>query len=121
MINEQTRDPHWGGICTTHDTIISVHVYLCKCPYNGICISLCMYPCMYVWLYIMYVCTVCISVYVCMYVLCVFTIYVYMYSTGFATRVLNEGPSPRQGRKTDNAHPPIHPTSYTTGLSVSST
>lgn len=40
--------------------------------------------------------------------------------SGFATRVLNEGPTPRQGRKTDNAHPPIHPTRYTSGLSVSS-
>ncbi|XP_054721108.1 DNA topoisomerase 3-alpha-like [Uloborus diversus] len=30
----------------------------------------------------------------------------------FAQRVLEEGPNPRQGNKTDNAHPPIHPTKY---------
>ena len=30
---------------------------------------------------------------------------------GFAAGVLaNGGPRPRQGRKTDQAHPPIHPT-----------
>ncbi|KAG8303190.1 DNA topoisomerase 3-alpha [Homalodisca vitripennis] len=28
----------------------------------------------------------------------------------FARRVLNEGPNPRQGKKSDQAHPPIHPT-----------
>ncbi|KAG8194684.1 hypothetical protein JTE90_027999 [Oedothorax gibbosus] len=30
----------------------------------------------------------------------------------FAQRVLEWGPNPRQGTKTDNAHPPIHPTKY---------
>ncbi|VVC35662.1 Hypothetical protein CINCED_3A013138 [Cinara cedri] len=34
----------------------------------------------------------------------------------FAQRVLNNGPSPRQGKKSDQAHPPIHPTKYTHGL-----
>lgn len=35
----------------------------------------------------------------------------------FAQRILNEGgANPRQGKKTDNAHPPIHPTKYTDGL-----
>ncbi|XP_050421809.1 DNA topoisomerase 3-alpha [Adelges cooleyi] len=34
----------------------------------------------------------------------------------FAERVLNDGPSPRQGKKSDQAHPPIHPTKYTNGL-----
>ncbi|KAK3741507.1 hypothetical protein QZH41_002967 [Actinostola sp. cb2023] len=35
---------------------------------------------------------------------------------GFATGVLTQGPNPRQGRKTDNAHPSIHPTNYTNNL-----
>ncbi|KAG4068472.1 hypothetical protein HA402_004813 [Bradysia odoriphaga] len=35
----------------------------------------------------------------------------------FATKVLQWGPNPRQGRKSDQAHPPIHPTKYTNGLS----
>nr|XP_002732450.2 PREDICTED: DNA topoisomerase 3-alpha-like [Saccoglossus kowalevskii] len=30
----------------------------------------------------------------------------------FAAGVLQHGPNPRQGKKTDNAHPPIHPTKY---------
>lgn len=34
----------------------------------------------------------------------------------FAARVLERGPSPRQGNKTDNAHPPIHPTKHTNNL-----
>uniref|UniRef100_A0A1Y1LNG7 DNA topoisomerase n=1 Tax=Photinus pyralis TaxID=7054 RepID=A0A1Y1LNG7_PHOPY len=35
----------------------------------------------------------------------------------FAQRVLNEGgPNPRQGRKSDQAHPPIHPTKYANNL-----
>jgi len=34
----------------------------------------------------------------------------------FAQCVLNNGPSPRQGKKSDQAHPPIHPTKYTHGL-----
>ncbi len=39
--------------------------------------------------------------------------------TGFASQILLDGPTPRQGNKTDNAHPPIHPTRYTNSLSVS--
>lgn len=31
---------------------------------------------------------------------------------GFAQRVLQDGPNPRQGRKSDQAHPPIHPTKF---------
>ncbi|KAM7428568.1 hypothetical protein ABFA07_020472 [Porites harrisoni] len=34
----------------------------------------------------------------------------------FAAGVLERGPNPRRGNKTDNAHPPIHPTKYTDGL-----
>ncbi|XP_053391111.1 DNA topoisomerase 3-alpha-like [Mercenaria mercenaria] len=34
----------------------------------------------------------------------------------FARRVLERGPTPRNGNKTDNAHPPIHPTKYTDNL-----
>ncbi len=37
----------------------------------------------------------------------------------FATRVLAAGPTPRHGSKTDNAHPPIHPTNHTSALEVS--
>ncbi|KAK3730446.1 hypothetical protein QZH41_012648 [Actinostola sp. cb2023] len=40
---------------------------------------------------------------------------------GFATGVLTQGPNPRQGRKTDNAHPPIHPTNYTNNLQFTAT
>lgn len=36
--------------------------------------------------------------------------------TEFASRVLQDGPSPRQGKKSDQAHPPIHPTKYTNSL-----
>jgi DNA topoisomerase-3 len=35
---------------------------------------------------------------------------------GFASNILAGTPSPRQGKKTDNAHPPIHPTKYTSEL-----
>ncbi|KAJ3645178.1 hypothetical protein Zmor_022858 [Zophobas morio] len=36
---------------------------------------------------------------------------------GFAQRVMDEGgPNPRQGKKSDQAHPPIHPTKYTNNL-----
>ncbi|XP_052264208.1 DNA topoisomerase 3-alpha-like isoform X2 [Dreissena polymorpha] len=35
---------------------------------------------------------------------------------GFAQGVLERGPNPRNGNKTDNAHPPIHPTKYTDNL-----
>ncbi|KAJ8967382.1 hypothetical protein NQ317_018526 [Molorchus minor] len=35
----------------------------------------------------------------------------------FAARILNEGgPTPRQGKKSDQAHPPIHPTKYAANL-----
>ncbi|GAB6030256.1 DNA topoisomerase 3-alpha [Chamberlinius hualienensis] len=34
----------------------------------------------------------------------------------FATRVLNDGPNPRRGSKSDEAHPPIHPTKYADNL-----
>lgn len=34
----------------------------------------------------------------------------------FAQRVLDEGISPRHGKKSDQAHPPIHPTKYTDTL-----
>lgn len=34
----------------------------------------------------------------------------------FATRVLEWGPNPRNGNKSDQAHPPIHPTKYTDTL-----
>ena len=37
----------------------------------------------------------------------------------FANNVLTRGPTPRQGSKTDNAHPPIHPVKYTNSLQVS--
>lgn len=30
--------------------------------------------------------------------------------------MLEEGPNPRQGRKSDQAHPPIHPTKYAGNL-----
>ncbi|XP_071943827.1 DNA topoisomerase 3-alpha-like [Antedon mediterranea] len=32
---------------------------------------------------------------------------------GFAAELLRSGPTPRRGKDTDNAHPPIHPTKYT--------
>jgi len=35
----------------------------------------------------------------------------------FAQRVLNDGINPRQGKKSDQAHPPIHPTKYAANLS----
>ncbi|XP_024937681.1 DNA topoisomerase 3-alpha isoform X2 [Cephus cinctus] len=35
----------------------------------------------------------------------------------FARRVLDEGIMPRQGRKSDHAHPPIHPIKFTNSLS----
>ncbi|PVD39556.1 hypothetical protein C0Q70_02191 [Pomacea canaliculata] len=34
----------------------------------------------------------------------------------FAQQVLQQGPHPRNGNKTDNAHPPIHPLKYTNQL-----
>ncbi|XP_059616595.1 DNA topoisomerase 3-alpha [Phlebotomus argentipes] len=35
----------------------------------------------------------------------------------FARRVMDWGPNPRNGKKSDQAHPPIHPTKFTAGLS----
>lgn len=35
---------------------------------------------------------------------------------GFAQKVLQWGPNPRNGKKSDQAHPPIHPTKYVTNL-----
>ncbi|XP_013416438.1 DNA topoisomerase 3-alpha-like [Lingula anatina] len=35
---------------------------------------------------------------------------------GFAGQIMERGPTPRNGNKTDNAHPPIHPTKYTNSL-----
>lgn len=38
----------------------------------------------------------------------------------FAQRILESGgPTPRNGNKSDQAHPPIHPTKYTNSLQVS--
>lgn len=34
----------------------------------------------------------------------------------FAARILEHGPNPRAGKKTDQAHPPIHPTKHTSTL-----
>lgn len=41
----------------------------------------------------------------------------------FAQRVLDQpgGPNPRQGKNSDQAHPPIHPTKFTNALQVSLT
>lgn len=37
----------------------------------------------------------------------------------FAQRILDQGgPTPRSGAKSDQAHPPIHPTKYTANLQV---
>lgn len=38
----------------------------------------------------------------------------------FANRVLEWGPNPRNGNKSDQAHPPIHPTKYSNGMVRSS-
>lgn len=37
----------------------------------------------------------------------------------FANRVLEEGVTPRNGNKSDEAHPPIHPIKYASNLQVS--
>lgn len=34
---------------------------------------------------------------------------------GFARDLLGQGVTPRQGKKSDQAHPPIHPTKYAAG------
>ncbi|KAF0989610.1 hypothetical protein HZS_7052 [Henneguya salminicola] len=39
----------------------------------------------------------------------------------FARKVLQSGPNPRNGNKTDNAHPPIHPVKYTNELKFKAT
>lgn len=40
----------------------------------------------------------------------------------FAQRILDQGgPTPRRGTKSDQAHPPIHPTKYAANLQVSLT
>lgn len=36
--------------------------------------------------------------------------------SGFAQNVLQAGPNPRRGKKSDEAHPPIHPTKYADNL-----
>jgi len=36
---------------------------------------------------------------------------------GFAQRVSQLGPNPRNGKKSDQAHPPIHPTRFEASLS----
>ena len=41
-----------------------------------------------------------------------------LFLSEFAAGILNRGVNPRNGRKTDNAHPPIHPTKYTNTLQV---
>jgi len=35
-----------------------------------------------------------------------------LWFVAFAQKVLDEGPNPFQGTKSDQAHPPIHPTKY---------
>lgn len=37
---------------------------------------------------------------------------------GFAQRVLDWSPNPRNGNKSDQAHPPIHPLKLTTGMQL---
>lgn len=41
--------------------------------------------------------------------------------TAFAENLVNDGPTPRNGNKSDEAHPPIHPTKYTNSLQVGCT
>ena len=36
----------------------------------------------------------------------------------FAGNILQTGPTPKNGTKSDQAHPPIHPTKYTDSLQV---
>ena len=51
------------------------------------------------------------------YILMVLVIFNFL---AFAQNLLQrQGPNPRNGTKSDQAHPPIHPTKYTNGLSVS--
>ncbi len=39
-------------------------------------------------------------------------------TAGFAQQLLDRGPTPRNGRKSDQAHPPIHPTKSANNLQV---
>lgn len=39
-----------------------------------------------------------------------------MFLLDFANKVLQEGSNPRQGTKSDQAHPPIHPTKCASNL-----
>ncbi len=43
---------------------------------------------------------------------------IFIIFVGFARRIIDEygGPSPRRGKKNDEAHPPIHPTKYSDSL-----
>lgn len=41
-----------------------------------------------------------------------------IFATGFAAGLLESGPRPRNGNKSDHAHPPIHPTKYVGTLQV---
>ena len=43
-------------------------------------------------------------------------IYNLCFVSAFASNILNSGPTPRQGKKSDQAHPPIHPTKYANSL-----
>ena len=49
-----------------------------------------------------------------------FNIFFYTFSfSDFARGILQDGgPNPRQGKKTDNAHPPIHPLRHADNLQV---
>ena len=45
--------------------------------------------------------------------------YLYIFpAIGFAAGLLEAGPRPRNGNKSDHAHPPIHPTKYVNTLQV---
>lgn len=39
-----------------------------------------------------------------------------LFTAAFASGVIEAGPNPRQGKKSDQAHPPIHPTKYANNL-----
>ena len=43
----------------------------------------------------------------------------YLLIADFAGRLLETGITPRNGNKSDQAHPPIHPTKYADNLTVS--
>ena len=46
------------------------------------------------------------------------TQFVSLFFAAFASQLLVRGPTPRRGNKTDSAHPPIHPTKYSSNLQV---